>query len=68
MVGIFHAGDRVQRNGFAMQNNLNAGSAEGSSSGTVTRVYGDESNPLCDVSYPDGTLASGIPMSDLNAG
>ncbi len=69
MVGIFHEGDTVRRNvGMAVQDNNAIGGPDQSNQGTVTRVYGDPSNPLCDVAYGDGSMASGIPMRDLNGG
>jgi hypothetical protein len=69
MVGIFHEGDTVSRNvGMAVQDNNSSGGVDGANVGKVTRVYGDENNPLCDVAYGDGSMATGIPMRDLNGG
>ena len=69
MVGIFREGDTVRRNmGMSIQDNNISGASEQANTGKVTRVYGDASNPICDVSYGDGSMATGIPMRDLNGG
>jgi hypothetical protein len=38
-----------------------------SMNGTVLRVYGDDDNPICDVGYGNGSVVTGIRMSDLNS-